>query len=200
MFTQGLVADLIQDGREWDLRLVDTDPVALDVASLLARRMVVEKQVPITVRASLDRRELLPDAGVVVTTIAVGGRRAWETDVFVPRRFGIFQPVGDSVSVGGILRAMRMVPAMVAIAQDVVDLCPNALFINYSNPMSVTCRAIHRATQANVIGLCHGVNHVQGYLASLIDAPRSQTSAIAVGVNHLTSIYYPYLHLGRKMS
>lgn len=186
MFTQGLVADLIQDGREWDLRLVDTDPVALDVASLLARRMVVEKQVPITVRASLDRRELLPDAGVVVTTIAVGGRRAWETDVFVPRRFGIFQPVGDSVSVGGILRAMRMVPAMVAIAQDVVDLCPNALFINYSNPMSVTCRAIHRATQANVIGLCHGVNHVQGYLASLIDAPRSQTSAIAVGVNHLT--------------
>lgn len=186
MFTQGLVADLILDGREWELRLVDIDPLALDVARALAERMVGEKQAPITVLASLDRRDLLPEADVVVTTIAVGGRRAWETDVFVPRRFGIFQPVGDSVTVGGILRAMRMVPPMVAIAQDVVELCPNALFVNYSNPMSVICRAIHRATKANVIGLCHGVNHTHGYLASSIGLPQSQTSAIAVGVNHLT--------------
>jgi hypothetical protein len=67
--------------------------------------------------------------------VGVGSRRAWEQDVFVPRQFGIYQPVGDSVMLGGVSRAMRMIPPMVDIAKDVERLCPEARFINYSNPM-----------------------------------------------------------------
>ena len=70
--------------------------------------------------------------------------------------FGIFQPVGDSVMPGGISRAMRMIPALVDIAEDVKALCPDAWFFNYSNPMTANCWAIRQATSCAVVGLCHG--------------------------------------------
>ena len=85
--------------------------------------------------------------------------------MFIPRTYGIYQPVGDSVMPGGISRAMRMIPALIAIARDVAELCPNALFFNYSNPMTANCWAIRKATGVPVIGLCHGTFHVQRQLA-----------------------------------
>ena len=138
---------------------------------------------------SLERRDLLAGADVVVTTIGVGSRRAWEADVFIPRKYGIFQPVGDTVMAGGISRALRMIPAMVAIAADVIRLCPHALFVNYANPMTANCWAVRRATGADVIGLCHGVFHVQRELAEFIDAPPDEVTCQAVGLNHFTWIY-----------
>ncbi|NKB70405.1 MAG: hypothetical protein GKR89_25320 [Candidatus Latescibacteria bacterium] len=190
-FTRGLVADLIQDTTlgPWDLRLVDTDPQALKTALGLSQRLVQSKEATIKITASTDRRQVLPGADVVVTTIGVGGRRAWEADVFIPRRYGIYQPVGDTAMPGGISRAMRMIPALVAIARDVADLCPAALFINYSNPMTANCWAIRRATGVPVIGLCHGTFHVEGQLAAFIGAPPEQMTALYAGVNHLTFLY-----------
>ena len=168
MFTQGLVADLILTGQPWSLALVDIDPGALAVAEGLSRRMVAARDADITVAGSLERRDLLAGADIVVTTIGVGSRRAWEADVFIPRKYGIFQPVGDTVMAGGISRALRMIPAMVAIAADVIRLCPQAFFVNYANPMTANCWAVRRATGADVIGLCHGVFHVQRELAEFI--------------------------------
>lgn len=188
MFTRGLVQDLIADGGEWELRLVDVNPKSLEVAKRLSRRLVEAHDAPIAVRAAEDRRELLAGADAVVTTIGVGGRRAWEQDVLIPRRFGIYQPVGDTFMPGGISRALRMVPPMVDIANDVVALCPDALLINYSNPMSVVCRAIYKATPAHVAGLCIGVKEVHDDLAHLIDVPPEAVWSAAIGVNHLTWI------------
>lgn len=188
MFTQGLVVDLIEapDLGPWELGLVDTDPVALAAAEGLSRTIAAATGATLAIHASADRRELLPGADVVVSTIGVGGRRAWETDVFIPRKYGIFQPVGDSVMPGGISRALRMIPALIAIARDVAARCPGALFFNYSNPMTANCWAIRQATGVPVIGLCHGTLHVQQQLARLIDAPFGETTALAVGLNHLT--------------
>ncbi len=188
-FTQGLVADLIDTGQPWQLGLVDIDPQALETADGLSQRMIAAKAAPITVTAAKDRRTVLPGADVVVTTIGVGGRRAWEEDVFIPRRYGIFQPVGDTAMPGGISRAMRMVPAMVAIAHDVTALCPQATFINYANPMTVNCWAVRKATNAKVIGLCHGVHDVTRELATLIGAPPREVTSLGVGLNHFTWIY-----------
>ena len=110
VFTKGLVADMIRDTvlGPWTLGLCDIDTEALETAEGLCRRMVATAGVDIEIRASEDRRDLLPGADVVVTTIGVGKRRAWEADVFIPRKYGIFQPVGDTVMPGGISRAMRM--------------------------------------------------------------------------------------------
>lgn len=186
VFTRGLVADLIHRGEECDLGLVDIDPNALAVAEGLARKMIEAKQAPIKLSASTDRRDLLPGATAVICTIGVGGRRAWEQDVFIPRKYGIYQPVGDSVMPGGSSRALRMIHAMVAIARDVLDLAPNALFFNYGNPMGPVCRGVRKATGAEMIGLCHGVNGVGHYLAWVLGTDVSHLQYTAVGMNHLT--------------
>ena len=188
VFTQGLVADMILVGDEWDLHLVDIDPENLAVAHNVVRRMIEFKQAAIALTVTTDRREALPQADAVVCTFGVGGRRGWERDVFIPRQYGIFQPVGDSVMPGGISRAMRQIPVAVGIAQDVEGLCPNALVINYANPMTAIVRAMRKCSRVNVLGLCHGVNHVQEYLAELVSAPVDELSLTAIGVNHCTWI------------
>ena len=190
-FTRGLVADLIQasDLGPWELRLVDIDPQALETAVGLVQRMVAARDRTISVRASTQRSELLPGADIVVATVGVGGRRAWEADVFIPRKYGVYQPVGDTTMPGGISRAMRMVPAMVEIAKDIKSLCPEALFFNYSNPMTANCLGIYKATDLAVTGLCHGTFHVESQLADFIGAPVQEISSMYAGLNHLTFIY-----------
>ena len=191
VFTRGLIADLIQSstGRPRTLALVDIDPDALETAEGLGRRMIAARDADIHIEASTDRRDLLPDADVVITTIGVGGRRAWEQDVFIPRRYGIYQPVGDTMMPGGISRAMRMIPALVEIAHDVQALCPEAWFFNYSNPMTANCWAIHQATGLNAVGLCHGAFSVERELGRLVGARPEEVSSMAVGLNHLTFFY-----------
>jgi alpha-galactosidase len=186
MFTRGLVADLIGRGWESDLALVDTDPRALETAHGLVKKMIEAKRAPLRLSASTDRRRVLPGATAVICTIGVGGRRAWEKDVFIPRKHGIFQPVGDTVMPGGTSRALRMIPPMVSIARDVLDLAPGALFFNYGNPMAPVCRAIRKATGARIVGLCHGVFGVAGYLAEQLGVDRKEMRWTAVGMNHLT--------------
>jgi alpha-galactosidase len=191
MFTQGLVADMIQspDLGPWELGLVDIDPQALETAEGLSRRMVEARGAEIAVSAATDRRDVLPGADVVVSTIGVGGRRAWEADVFIPRKYGVYQPVGDSVMPGGVSRAMRMIPALVDVARDVKALCPEALFVNYANPMTANCWAIRRATGVPVVGLCHGVFDVERQLAGFIGAPPEEVTSLYAGLNHLTFIF-----------
>ena len=186
MFTRGLVADLITKRWDMDLALVDTDPAALAVAEGLVKKMIAAREAPIRLAAACDRRVVLRGATAVITTIGVGGRRAWEQDVFIPRKYGIYQPVGDSVMPGGTSRALRMIPPMVAIAEDLLDLAPNALFFNYGNPMACVCRAVRKATGAPVVGLCHGVHDVARYLARCLDVPFEEFRHVAVGMNHLT--------------
>jgi alpha-galactosidase len=197
-FTQGLIADMILTGGEWDIHLVDVNPENLGVAHGVVQRIVDHTGAVVRLTPTMERREALPGADAVVCTFGVGGRRAWEQDVFVPRRYGIYQPVGDSVLPGGISRAMRHVPLAVAIAQDILELCPDARFINYANPMTAITRAIRKATGAEVIGLCHGVNHTQSYLAEIAGLPLDETAISVIGVNHCTWIT-EFRHQGRSI-
>ena len=188
VFTQRLVADIILAGEAhlWELALVDIDPVTLEAVRRLVGKMLLAKGAKIPVSATTDRCEVLRGADFVVTTIAVGGRKGWQRDIEIPRRHGIFQPVGDTAMPGGISRAMRMIPQMLAIARDVDDLCPDAYFFNYSNPMTAICRAIRRETGVPVVGLCHGVHHVEGQIAKFLGVEGERISSFGIGLNHLT--------------
>jgi alpha-galactosidase len=188
VFTQRLVSDVILSGEahRWELALVDIDPVTLDAVDQLVRKLLAFKGASLPVISTNNRREVLAGADFVVTTIAVGGRRGWELDVQVPRKHNIFQPVGDTAMPGGISRAMRMIPQMVAIAEDIAELCPNAYFLNYSNPMTAICRAVRVKTGVPVIGLCHGVTYVEGVLAKFLGVEEGSISSFGVGLNHLT--------------
>ncbi|MBS4204632.1 hypothetical protein [Lederbergia citrea] len=191
VFTQGLVADFImaKGFGLWEIALVDINEQALHSITTLTNKMVKEKNADIVITSSSNRRDVLPDADVVITTIAVGGRRAWENDVIIPRKYGIYQPVGDTTMPGGISRALRMIPVMIDISKDIKELCPDAHFINYSNPMTAICQAIQKVTGVNVTGLCHGVIHVEQYLAKFINAKNSEVKSLGVGINHLTFLY-----------
>ena len=189
MFTQGVVSDLMRSGMAVELSLVDIDPAALEIAYQLSARMIAARNAPIVLSASLDRKEVLPGATVVITTIGVGGRRAWEQDVYIPRKYGLHYAVGDTTGPGGTSRALRMIPPMVAIARDVLDLAPNALFFNYANPMAPICRAVRTATGANVIGLCIGTFETWHYLACALGETPEALSFSAGGINHLTWFY-----------
>lgn len=193
VFTRGLLADLIgaDDLGAWQIRLVDTDPVALDVAVRLAEAMIASRDVAhrISVRGSGDRRAELPGADFIVTCVGVGGRPAWQLDHEIVQRHGVFQPVGDSILPGGISRLLRTTPVLVEIARDIAELAPDALYFNYSNPMTANIQAISTETGLDVVGLCHGVHHIQRELAQLIDVPFERTSTLYAGINHLTFIY-----------
>ena len=186
VFTRGLVADLILEGSEWDVRLVDISAENLDVAYNLAKRMVESRKAPISLSKTTERKEALGGADAIVTTIAVGGRRGWEKDVLIPRKYGINQPVGDTIMPGGISRALRMIPQLVEIAADAGTMAPCAHFFNYSNPMAANCRAVHKATGVPVIGLCHGVPQTAKTMAELAGVPYESLAYTAVGINHLT--------------
>ncbi len=190
MFTQGIIIDWLKSKPtgEWEIGLVDINPVILEATEKLVRRYMLTTDRPAKISASVDRKDILPGATAVVCTIGVGGRRAWEQDVFVPRKHGIFQPVGDSVMPGGVSRAMRMIPPMVDIARDASRLCPDARFVNYSNPMTAIVRALRKHSSVKAIGLCMGTEETVHHLATMVDMPRSMITARWVGVNHLTWI------------
>ncbi|NUP01725.1 MAG: hypothetical protein HOW59_27750 [Nonomuraea sp.] len=200
VFTRGLLADLISadDLGSWEIRLVDVDPEALSVAARLAELMVRARDAGrrITVRRSADRRAMLPGADFVVTCVGVGGRPAWQADHEICMEHGVFQPVGDSVMPGGISRLLRTVPVMVEIARDVAELAPAAFFFNYSNPMTANVMAMTAHAGVEVVGLCHGMHHVQRELAAFAGLPFEQTSTLYAGINHLTFIY-DFRHDGR---
>ncbi len=183
-FTTGLLADLILEGSEWEVRLADINAESLEIAYNLAKRMLKARPAPIELKKSIRRRRLLPGADFVVTTIAVGGRRAWERDVLIPRRFGIYQPVGDTIMPGGISRALRMIPPMVEIARDIQRLCPKARLFNYSNPMAAIVYAVNKATGLPAAGLCHGIAHVERYLAGFLGLPAKDCRFAYAGINH----------------
>lgn len=186
MFTRGLVADVLRQGWQGEIALVDTDRHALEVAEKLARKMLDARGSKLKLSASTDRRVVLSGATSVICTIGVGGREAWEQDVVIPRRYGIYQPVGDSVMPGGTSRALRMIPAMVEIARDVMELAPDALFFNYGNPMGAVCRGVRKATNADMVGLCHGVFNVAARIARLLETTSDRMTYTAIGMNHLT--------------
>jgi alpha-galactosidase len=190
MFTQGLVIDWIKQRPEgeWEIALVDINPVILEATDKMVRRYMEAADKPAKITAAVDRRDVLDGATIIICTIGVGSRRAWEQDVFVPREFGIFQPVGDSVGPGGVSRAMRMIPPMIDIATDCDRMCPNARFINYANPMTAVIRALWRKTNVRPLGLCHGTVDTLRWLARFAGVPEEGITGSWAGLNHLTWI------------
>jgi alpha-galactosidase len=187
-FTRGIVESLITKGGEWDVRMVDIDAQCLEVAVLLSKRLVELHKAPVTITGSVERCEVLAGANAVVCTIGVGSRPAWEKDVAIFRQFNVYQSTGDTYGAGGVSRALRTIPVLIEIAHDIERLCPNALLINFTNPLTVNVWALSIASKVNVAGLCYGVTFYQHYLANLIGMKWDDLSCRAIGVNHFTWI------------
>lgn len=187
VFTPGLIADLANSTHlnGATVALVDIDLGAVEVMTWLARRIASEKGVSLKVEGTTNRHEALPGATFVTTTIAVGGAKAWEQDMRIPESFGIYQTVGDTVGPGGVFRALRHAPEMVAIARDMEELCPSAWLFNYCNPLTANVRAVHKTSSIKCIGLCHGILHTRYLIARDLGVPSKELHVTAAGINHL---------------
>ncbi|MBM3237101.1 hypothetical protein FJZ31_12485 [Candidatus Poribacteria bacterium] len=190
VFSRGLIANIIltEELQGSTVALCDIDAEALDLITQLAKSMARHAGADVNIESSTDRRELLPNADYVIQTIAIGGKSAWEKDLDIPKKYGIIQPVGDSVGPGGISRAFRLLPVVVDICRDMEKLCPDAWLLNYSNPNSCVVTAAHQYSKIKVIGLCHGLLGTQHALANYLGVPFGETRVLAAGVNHLNWI------------
>lgn len=190
-FTQGFIADFIQSQTpwSWQLTFVDISEKGLSLVCRLAQRMMEAKGSTISITASTNRQDALLGADAVVVMIAVGGRDAWRNDIEIPRKYGSYMTGGETCGPSGISRALRMIPPIVEIARDVKRLCPDAVFINYSNPVPPLCLAVSQQVGIEMIGVCAGVPLTKGLLARIAGVAPERTSGIAVGLNHLSWVY-----------
>jgi alpha-galactosidase len=143
-FTRDLVRDLFSfpELREIELSLHDIDEERLATAEQVARLGAAKHGAHPIIGASVDRRAALEGADAVVNMIAVGGHAATATDFDVPERYGLHQTIGDTLGIGGIFRALRTIPVMLDFARDMEKVCPDALFLNYTNPMAMVTGAL----------------------------------------------------------
>lgn len=142
-----------------DISLHDIDHVRLEDSRKMINNIITNsKRTDITLSATLNRRESLTGADYVVNAIQVGLYDPCTiTDFEVPKKYGLKQTIGDTLGIGGIFRGLRTIPVLQGFASDMEELCPNALFINYTNPMSILSGFMARHTNVKTIGLCHSV-------------------------------------------
>lgn len=187
VFTRQLLTDLLRfsDLPALDIRLHDIEALRLDVAHRSALNVAKQLGRDVQVRSSLDRRELLEGADFVINMIQVGGLDATRVDLEVPAARGLRQTIGDTTGVGGVFRALRTFPVLSAIARDMLELCPDAYFLNYTNPMALNIWWMSLvAPTIKAYGLCHSVYWTVNDLCDLIDVPLERTHYRAAGVNH----------------
>ena len=158
VFARNLIRDILTfpDLHDATFALMDIDPERLAVTELVAQRIASQAGVSINVEATTDRRTALHGADYVINMIQVGGYRpATVTDFEIPKKYGLRQTIADTLGIGGIMRALRTIPVLLDIAADMEELCPDALFLNYTNPMAMLTMAMYRATNVKTVGLCH---------------------------------------------
>ncbi|MCZ4515537.1 alpha-glucosidase/alpha-galactosidase [Streptomyces sp. ActVer] len=187
VFTQGLLADLFAFPELGHARIAlhDIDEERLATAEGAARHITDERGAKPTITAHLDRRAVLEGADFVVNTVQVGMNEATRTDFGVPARYGVRQTIGDTLGIGGIFRALRTFPVLRGLAEDMAELCPDALLLNYTNPMAMNVLYLSRIAPAlRTTGLCHSVYWTMHDLSQLVGVPFEEVSYLAAGVNH----------------
>ena len=168
---------------DFDIALMDVSEDRLDLIGAYARRLVSDMGTSATVDTTTDRLRALEGADYVITTIRVGDNLA--IDQGIPLEYGLDQSGADTIGPGGVFKALRTVPALLEICEDMERACPDALLLQYTNPMAMACWAIAEATDIQAVGLCHSVQHTTDQLAEYISAPRESVSAWVAGINHM---------------
>jgi len=145
------------------LALVDKNTASLDIVHRLADRLNREWEAGFVVSAHKDHRDALPDSQFVVSAIEVGAREnLWQRDFEIPIKYGVRQPYAENGGPGGFAHAARNIGPVMQIAHDMEQACPDAWFVNFTNPMVRICDAVNRHSKIKAVGLCHQI--YQGYM------------------------------------
>ncbi len=185
-FTRGLIKDILTFSELSDccFTLMDINQERLDTMELAAKKLIKAGDYPATVTTTTNRAKALEGADAVVITILVGDLDVLGRDIAIPMKYGVDICAGGTRGPAGIFRAMRTLPTMLDIAADIERVCPNAVVLNYTNPMAMICKALQAYTPINVVGLCHSVQGTAHMLAKWIGAPIDEITYVCAGINH----------------
>jgi len=185
VFARRLLQDIVcvPELSDSTVSLMDTDADRLELMGKFAKKLTRDTGTNIAIETTDDRRDSLRDSDYVLTTIRVGDD--YDRDIGIPLKYGVDQSVGDTIGPGGVFKALRTVPVLLDICEDIEDVAPNAMLLNYTNPMAIACWAIAEATDVPTLGLCHSVQHTTADLADYIGAPRESVNGWVAGINHL---------------
>lgn len=186
VFTRNLCSDILLTPalQESTISLMDIDPERLTQAHNLVQAIIERRRLSARVEATTDRHEAVRDADYVITTFQQGGLEAYKFDIEIPQRYGVEQCVGDTLGPGGVFRGLRTIPVLLDLCHDLDDLAPDALLLNYVNPMAANSWAVSAATDRPYVGLCHSVQGTSEMLARWINVPHNQVGFLCAGINH----------------
>ena len=165
--------------------LVDIDAERLEISHQMGELLIQQAGRNWTVEASTDRTQVLPGSDYVLNTIEVAGLANVNHDYQIPLKYGVDQCIGDTIGPGGLFKALRTLPAWLDILADVERLAPEALVMNYTNPMSITVPAGARASSLSIVGLCHSNQHTATQLSEYLEVPEEAMDWQVAGINHL---------------
>lgn len=189
VFARNVIGDCILTPElgEFDVYLFDIDAQRLDESYQILTNINKTMNGKARIYQTLDRETAFRGADFVINAIQVGGYDPCTiTDFEIPKKFGLRQTIADTLGVGGIFRALRTIPVMKSYADDMERWCPNALFLNYSNPMAMLTGYMQRFTNINTVGLCHSVQYCVPHLLHGLgmDAYIDNCRWEIAGINH----------------
>jgi len=170
------------------IALADIDPARLKAVAAYVERAARAHNLPARIEAAADHRDALPGADFVITSVAVGGAAyagyPWAHEINIPKKYGVDQSVGDTLGPGGVFRFLRTAPVQLGFCRDMEDLCPDALLLNYTNPMCMLTWMHSEGSSVRNVGLCHSVQWTMHELAGYTGIPLEEITHWVAGINH----------------
>ena len=189
VFTRNLVGDVLSHSELRDsttFALMDIDADRLRTAEFVTERLITTHGGSAQIEATTDRRAALDGADYVVTSFQVGGYRpSTVIDFEIPKRYGLRQTIADTLGIGGIMRGLRTIPVLLDVCRDLEELSPDALLLNYVNPMAMLSWAVAEASPIRTVGLCHSVQHTAKELGADLGLPAHELDYHVAGINHV---------------
>ncbi len=174
-----------------ELWLMDNDEERLDIVGGFAQRIVTKQGMPFDIRLTTDRRQAIRDASFIITQFRVGGMAARQADEYLGQRHGLIGQ--ETTGVGGMAKALRTIPVILEIAEEISDLAPHATLANFTNPAGLITEAVSRnAPKINVIGMCNVAITTKMTLLQLlkdqtgIQLNPDEIALDTLGLNHLS--------------
>ncbi|MBF0811128.1 alpha-glucosidase/alpha-galactosidase [Staphylococcus xylosus] len=187
VFAKNVLGDCmtVEALQDFEFALYDIDEQRLHDSEMMLNNLKKNLHSNVTVKAYHNRKEALSGAKYIINAIQVGGYDpATITDFEIPKKYKLRQTIADTLGIGGIFRNLRTIPVMQAFADDIKEVCPNAWFLNYTNPMAVLTNIMLKEG-IKTIGLCHSVQVCTNDLLDSLDLPKDNIQSKIAGINHM---------------
>jgi len=187
VFSTTLLNDILQTPGLEDATVALMGPTMSKLKKVedYTNKIIKKNNLSIQIFSTTDRREAIKDADFVITTFQIGGMEAYKYDYEIPMKYGVDQCLGQCVGPGGVFRGMRSIPVLADLMHDMEELCPDALLLNYVNPMAACCIGMSKSSNIKFVGLCHGVQTTMDLIAGYVDSKKENIDFLAAGINHM---------------